>query len=68
MEVRGHPVRPVVGASNAPNSRLGHFLSRIVNNFADCFEERTECRSSEEMRSAFGSFNKLSKERREGGS
>ena len=64
MEVRGPSVRPVVGASNAPNSRLGHFLSRIINNYADCIEDRTECRSSEEMRSAFGGFNKLSKERR----
>ena len=57
MEVRGPSVRPVVG-------RLGHFLSRIINNYADCIEDRTECRSSEEMRSAFGGFNKLSKERR----
>ena len=58
---RGPPVRPVCGASNAPNSRLGHFLSRIINNFADCFENRTECRSSEEMRAAFSSFNKMEK-------
>ena len=46
QEGRGPPVRPVCVASNAPNSRLGHFLSRIVNHFADCFENRTECRSS----------------------
>ena len=43
---------------------VGHFLSRIINNYADCIEDRTECKSSEEMRSAFGGFNKLSKERR----
>ena len=55
------PVRPVCGASNAPNSRLGHFLSRIVNNFADCAENSTECRSSEEMRAAFTDFNTLDK-------
>ena len=55
------PVRPVCGASNAPNSRLGHFLSRIVNHFTDCTENSTECRSSEDMRAAFSTFNKLSK-------
>ena len=62
QEGRGPPVRPVCGMSNAPNSRLGHFLSRIINNFADCFENRTECRSSEEMRAAFSSFNKMEKQ------
>ena len=56
------PVRPVCGANSAPNSRLGHFLSRVINNFADCAERETECRSSEEMRAAFCSFNKMSKE------
>ena len=56
------PVRPVCGANSAPNSRLGHFLSRMVNNFADCAERSTECRSSEEMRAAFLQFNKLNKQ------
>ena len=42
--VRDPPVRPVCGANSAPNSRLGHFLSRIVNNFADCYPNSTECR------------------------
>lgn len=56
------PVRPVCGANSAPNSRLGHFLSRIVNNYADCAENNTECRSSEEMRAAFSGFNKLNKQ------
>ena len=56
------PVRPVCGANSAPNSRLSHFLSRIVNNFADCAENRTECRSSEEMRAAFCNFNKMNKD------
>ena len=56
------PVRPVCGASNAPNSRLGHFLSRIINNFADCVENNTECRSSEEMRAAFDIFNNEEKQ------
>ena len=55
------PVRPVCGASNAPNSRLGHFLSRIVNHFTDCTENSTECKSSEDMRAAFSTFNKIDK-------
>ena len=61
MEVRGPKVRPVVGANSALNSRLGHFLSILVNNYADCAENRTESRSSEEMRAAFEKFNKLDK-------
>ena len=51
------PVRPVCGANSAPNSRLGHFLSRIINDFTNCAERDTECRSSEEMRAAFCAFN-----------
>ena len=56
-DVKGPPVRPVCGASQAPNSRLGHFLSTIVNDFADAANIGTECRSSEEMRAAFEKFN-----------
>ena len=62
QEKAGHPVRPVVGANHAPNSRLSHFLSDVVNKFADCEEIETECKSSEEMRSAFDEFNKLNKD------
>ena len=54
---KGPPVRPVCGANQAPNSRLSNFLSRIVNDFADAAEIETECRSSEEMRAAFESYN-----------
>ena len=56
-EIKGPPVRPVCGANEAPNSRLGNFLSRIVNDFADAAEIATECRSSEEMRAAFEAYN-----------
>ena len=42
---------------SAPNSRLGH-----INNYADCAESKTECRSSEEMRAAFEAFNNLDKD------
>jgi hypothetical protein len=59
-----HPVRPVCGAKQAPNRRLGHFLSNIINDYVDCAESKTECRSSEEMRAAFETFNKLNKEKR----
>ena len=54
---KGPPVRPVCGANQAPNSRLGNFLSRIVNDFADAAEMTTECRSSEEMRAEFERYN-----------
>ena len=54
---KGPPVRPVCGADQAPNSRLGNFLSRIVNDFADAASIDTECRSSEEMRAAFEQYN-----------
>ena len=55
--IKGPPVRPVCGANQAPNSRLGNFLSRIVNDFADAAGIKTECKSSEEMRAAFEEFN-----------
>ena len=41
--VRNPPVRPVCGANSAPNSRLGHFLSKVVNNYANWAENSTEC-------------------------
>jgi heme oxygenase len=56
-------VWPVCSAKQAPNSRLGHFLSRVINKFSGCEEINTECRSKEEMRAAFESF-KLDKETR----
>ena len=55
--IKGPPVRPVCGANQAPNSRLGNFLSRVVNDFADTTGITTECRSSEEMRAAFERYN-----------
>ena len=54
---KGPPVRPVCGANQAPNSRLGNVISRIVNDFADRAGIKTECRSSEEMRAAFEEYN-----------
>ena len=60
-----HPVRPVCGARLAPNSRLGHFLSNIVNDYVDCEENNSECHSSEEMRAAFEAFNGLDQETRQ---
>ena len=56
-ESEGPPVRPVCGANQAPNSRLSHFLSRIITDFADAANIHTECRSSEEMRAAFEEYN-----------
>ena len=59
-----HPVRPVCGATQSPNSRLRNFLSQIINNFMDCSDCETECRSGEEMRAAFEAFNNLDDETR----
>ena len=56
-ERKGPPVRPVCGANESPNSRLSCFLSRVVNDYADSLNIKTECRSSEEMRAAFERYN-----------
>ena len=58
-DFKGPPVRPVCGANSAPNSRLSHFLSKIINDYADYDQIETECRSSEEMRAAFEQYNNL---------
>ena len=62
QEQYGPPLRPVCGATDAPNSRFSHFLSRVINDYADCVEGSRECRSSEEMRASFENFNGYSKE------
>ena len=64
QESSGPDLRPVAGADQAPNSRLSHFLSKIVNNYADCEENTAECNSSEEMRAAIEAFNQLDQETR----
>ena len=56
-EQEGPPVRPVCGANDAPNSRLSHILSRIINDYCEDAKINTECKSSEEMRAAFEEFN-----------
>ena len=63
-EFKGPPVRPVCGANVAPNSRLSHFLSKIVNDYCDFEGIPTECRSSEEMRAAFEKYNETDMETR----
>ena len=62
--VNGPAVRNVVAANQLPNNPLSHFLSRIVNDYADAADIRTECRSSEEMRAAFDEYNKNDSETR----
>ena len=62
QEITGPDVRAVCGASEAPNSRLGHFLSMIVNAFSDDANHDNECASGEEMKAAFKQFNMLDKE------
>ena len=57
-EIEGPPVRPVCGANEAPNSRLSHFLSRVLNDYCNVAEIETECRSGEEMKAAFEKYNK----------
>ena len=56
-EASGPSVRPVCAANVAPNARMSHFLSKILNDYSDAVESHSECRSSEEMRAAFESFN-----------
>ena len=56
-EVEGPPVRPVCGANEAPNSRLSNFLSRILNDYCNVAEIKTECKSGEEMKAAFEKYN-----------
>ena len=60
--VKGPPVRPVCGANQSPNSRLSHFLSRIINDYADAANIQTECKSSEEMKAAFEEYNRTEPE------
>ena len=55
----GPKVRPVCAANIAPNSRLSHFLSMIINDFMDAENHDGEVRSSEEMRAKFEAFNSL---------
>jgi hypothetical protein len=54
----GPPVRPICSAREAPNSRIGHFLSLAINNVADLLDSKSECRSTEEMIEAFEKINK----------
>ena len=65
-EREGPPVRPVCGASEAPNSRLSHFLSLVINDYCNVAKIDTECRSSEEMKAAFEKFNGGEEDAREG--
>ena len=49
----------------SPNSRFGHFLSLLVNNYADCECDGHECVSSEDMRAAIEEYNNCDIEHRE---
>ena len=64
-EKYGPKVRGVCGAKEAPNSKLSHFLSMMINHYADSAEHENEFMSSEEMRAAFQEFNELSAEMRQ---
>ena len=64
-EQNGPDVRPICGAKEAPNSKFSHFLSMLINHYADCAEHKNECKSSEEMRVGFEEFNNLNAEMRE---
>ena len=57
-QVKGPKVRPVCAANTAPNSRLSHFLSMIINDFMDAENHAGEVRSSEEMRALFDAANR----------
>jgi hypothetical protein len=62
QEHLGPDVRPVVGAKEAPTSRLGHFVSKVINHFVECEDDSTLCNSTEDMKAAFEAFNKLDNE------
>ena len=65
QESFGPPIRSVVGATEAPNSRFGHFLSMLVNNYADCEGHSHEFDSPEDMRAAFEEYNSCTVENRD---
>ena len=63
--VKGPPVRPVCGASEAPHSKLSlSRLSLIINDYADNANIETEIKSSEEMKAAFEEYNEKDEETR----
>ena len=51
------PLRPVCGVVEAPNARLSHMLSLILDMIADTVSGHHECRSSENMRAGFERYN-----------
>ena len=59
QEKVGPPLRDIVGATEAPNSRFGHFMSMLINDYAYSLDDSHECVSSEEMNFAFEKFNNL---------
>ena len=56
-ETSGPPLRPICYANEAPNFRISHFLSKILNDYTDAVEDHREVRSSEEMRASFERYN-----------
>ena len=56
------PLRPVCGVTEAPNARLSHMLSLILDMIADSVSEHHECRSSENMRAGFENYNRNASE------
>ena len=56
------PLRPVCGVTEAPNARISHMLSLILDMISDSVAEHHECRSSENMRAGFEKYNRNTSE------
>ena len=57
QEDKGPPGRPVCAAREGPNSRMSHFLSKVIRNYSDNIENHHQFKSSEELRAALDAFN-----------
>ena len=67
QEITGPKVRPVCGAKEAPNSRLGQIAADIINMVADFIEKRKGSKSTistEEMAAGILKYNKMAKLRK----
>ena len=58
----GPPGRPVCAAREGPNSRLSHFLSKVIRNYTDNVNNHNQCKSSEEMRANLDAYNRNTSE------
>ena len=46
-------------AREGPNSRISHFLSKVIRNYSYNIEDQHQFKSSEELRAALDEFNEI---------